>query len=167
MLMDELRIREAVETDLQDIIRLWKRNIRTINTASDIADLFYPFKKYYLVAVYTDADADAGTANNGMFEGRGRERVIGFVGGAIRSGHGHISGIAVDREYRMNGIGKRLLKMVGAEFLAGGFEQITLEVRKSNRNAIRFYKKNGYKKSYDIKGYYADGEDAIVYEKKL
>ena len=163
--MDELRIRKAVVTDLQDIIRLWKRNIRTINTASDIADLFHPFKKYYLVAVYTDADA--GTANNGMFEGRGRERVIGFVGGAIRSGHGHISGIAMDREYRMNGIGKLLLKMVGAEFLADGFEQITLEVRKSNRNAIRFYKKNGYKKSYDIKGYYADGEDAIVYEKKI
>jgi len=69
LLMDELRIRKAVETDLQDIIRLWKRNIRTINTASDIADLFYPFKKYYLVAVYTDADA--GTANNGRLEGRG------------------------------------------------------------------------------------------------
>ena len=161
--MDELRIRKAAETDLQDIIRLWKRNIRTINTASDIADLFYPFKKYYLVAVYTDAD----TANNGRPEGRGRERIIGFVGGAIRSGHGHISGIAMDREYRMNGMGKRLLKMVDAEFLADGFEQITLEVRKSNRNAIRFYKKNGYKKSYDIKGYYADGEDAIVYEKKI
>ena len=165
MLMDELRIRKAVETDLQDIIRLWKGNIRTINTASDIADLFHPFEKYYLVAVYTDADAS--TANNGRLEGRGKERVIGFVGGAIRSGHGHISGIAMDREYRMNGIGKRLLKMVGAEFLADGFEQITLEVRKSNRNAIRFYKKNGYKKSYDIKGYYADGEDAIVYEKTI
>ena len=163
--MESREIRKAVETDLQDIIRLWKRNIRTINTASDIADLFHPFKKYYLVAVYTDADA--GTANNGRLEGRGRERVIGFVGGAIRKGHGHISGIAVDREYRMNGVGKRLLKMVGAEFLADGFEQITLEVRKSNRNAIRFYKKNGYKKSYDIKGYYADGEDAIVYEKKI
>ena len=158
--MDSWEIRKAVETDLQDIIRLWKRNIRTINTASDIADLFHPFKKYYLVAVYTDA----GTANNGRLEGR--ERVIGFVGGAIRSGHGHISGIAMDREYRMKGVGKRLLKTVGAEFLADGFEQITLEVRKSNRNAIRFYKKNGYKKSYDIKGYYADGEDAIVYEKK-
>ena len=117
--MDELRIRKAAETDLQDIIRLWKRNIRTINTASDIADLFYPFKKYYLVAVYTDADAS--TANNERFEGRGRERVIGFVGGAIRKEHGHISGIAVDREYRMNGIGKRLLKMVDAEFLADGF----------------------------------------------
>jgi len=163
--MESWEIREAVETDLQDIIRLWKRNIRTINTASDIADLFYPFKKYYLVAVYTDADAD--TANNGKFEGRGRERVIGFVGGAIRSGHGHISGIAMDGEYRRKGVGKRLLKTVGAEFLADGFERVTLEVRKSNWNAIRFYKKNGYKKSYDIKGYYADGEDAIVYEKKI
>lgn len=165
MLMDKLRIRKAEEADLQDIVRLWKRNIRTINTASDIADLFYPFKKYYLVAVCTDADA--GTANKGRFKGRGRERIIGFVGGAIRKGQGHISGIAVDREYRKNGIGNQLLNMVGAEFLTDGFKQITLEARKSNRNAIRFYKKNGYKKLYDIKGYYADGEDAIVYEKKI
>jgi len=160
-----IKIRKAADTDLQDITKLWKRNIRTINTASDIADLFYPFKKYYLVAVCTDAAT--GTTNRGRFEGRGRERVIGFVGGAIRKGQGHISGIAVDREYRMNGVGKRLLKTVGTEFLADGYEQITLEVRRSNRNAIRFYKKNGYKKSYDIKGYYADGEDAIVYEKKI
>ena len=148
-------IGKAGELDLRDIITIWKRNIKTINTASDIAGLFHSFRNYFFVAIST---------NTG---GTRKERVIGFVGGAIRDRHGHISGIAVDKEYRMRGVGTRLLKAVGAEFLADGLAKITLEVRKSNRGAIRFYEKQGYKRSYVVKRYYADGEDAIVYEKRI
>ncbi len=159
--MDELRIRKAVDADLQEVIRIWKRNIKTINTASDIADLFRSFKKYFLVAVYSDS-ADPTEAKK-SFDGK----VLGFVGGTIRSRHGHISGIAVDKEYRLKEIGKNLLRTVEREFIADCFDRVTLEVRKSNWGAIRFYEKQGYKRLYIIKGYYADGEDAIVYEKKL
>lgn len=170
--MVELKIRKAVDADLQEIVRVWKKNIKTINTASDIANLFGSFKKYFLVAVYTDAAADTDTDTNTdtnkekeSFDDSGR--VIGFVGGAIRSGHGHISGIAVDKEYRMKGIGKSLLRTVEHDFLANGLEEVTLEVRKSNRDAISFYEKQGYKRPYIVKRYYADGEDAIVYEKRI
>jgi ribosomal-protein-alanine N-acetyltransferase len=144
----EVQIRKATEADLRDIVRVWKRNIKTINTSSDIADLYHSFERYFFVATILD-------------------RVIGFVGGAIRRGHGHISGLAVDKGYRMKGIGKNLLKTLDHEFLASGFDKITLEVRESNWGVIRFYKKQGYKRAYLIKGYYADGEDAIVYEKKI
>jgi len=144
----EVQIRKATEADLRDIVRLWKGNIRTINTSSDIADLYHSFERYSFVVTMAD-------------------KVIGFVSGAIRRGHGHISGLAVYKGYRMKGIGKRLLKMVDHEFLASGFDKVTLEVRKSNWGAIKFYKKQGYKRAYPIKGYYADGEDAIVYEKKI
>jgi len=144
----EVQIRKATEADLRDIVRVWKRNIKTINTSSDIADLYHSFERYFFVATMMD-------------------RVIGFVGGAIRRGHGHISGLAVDKEYRMKGIGKSLLKTVDHEFLASGFDKVTLEVRKSNWSTIRFYKKHGYKRACLKKGYYADGEDAIVYEKKI
>ncbi|MBA7516322.1 hypothetical protein ES705_08369 [subsurface metagenome] len=161
--MSELRlkIRKAIETDLSDIVNVWKRNIKTINTASDIADLFHSFEKYFFVAVYTD------TADTKRFEDKGKEKVIGFVGGTIRSGQGHISGIAVDKEYRMKGVGKLLLKVVSAEFLADGLDIVTLEARKSDTGAIRFYEKQGYKRLYIAKKYYADGEDAIVHEKKI
>jgi ribosomal-protein-alanine N-acetyltransferase len=144
----EVQIRKATEADLRDIVRVWKRNIKTINTSSDIADLYHSFERYFFVATLMDS-------------------VIGFVGGAIRRGHGHISGLAVDKGYRMKGIGRRLLKTLDHEFLASGFDKVTLEVRKSNWDVIRFYKKLGYKQAYLIKGYYADGEDAIVYEKKI
>ena len=143
-----VQIRKATEADLRDIVRVWKGNIRTINTSSDIADLYHSFERYFFVVSMVD-------------------KVIGFVGGAIRRGHGHISGLAVDKGYRMEEIGKRLLKLVDHEFRAAGFDKVTLEVRKSNWGAIRFYKKQGYKRACLIKGYYADGEDAIVYEKKI
>ncbi|HID20699.1 MAG TPA: GNAT family N-acetyltransferase [Methanophagales archaeon] len=158
-----IKIRKAVEADLSDIVNVWKRNIKTANTASDIADLFHSFKKYFLVAVYTDTTG-TGTNKEGFED---KDRIIGFVGGAIRSGHGHISGIAVDKEYRMKGVGKRLLKAVDVDFLADGLDRVTLEVRKSDTGAIRFYEKQGYKRLYIAKRYYADGEDAIVHEKKI
>jgi ribosomal-protein-alanine N-acetyltransferase len=149
--MAEFRIRKAAESDLDEIIRLWKRNIRTINTASDIAELFCAFENYFFVAV------SLASADNSL---------IGFVGGAVREGHGHISGIAVEKEYRRRGIGKRLIKAAEREFLTNAFDTVTLEVRRSNWGAIRFYEKQGYKHSYIVKGYYADGEDALVYTKK-
>lgn len=149
--MAEFRIRKAVESDLDEIIRLWKRNIRTINTASDIEDLFNAFKDYFFVAVSLASE---------------ERKLIGFVAGAVRQGHGHISGIAVDAEYRRQGIGNELIKAVEREFIARAFDMVTLEVRKSNWRAIRFYEKQGYKRLYLVKGYYADGEDALVYGKK-
>jgi len=162
--MDKLRIRKAADADLQEIIKIWKRNIKTINTASDIADLFYSFKNYFLVAVYSDS-ADTNAADT--TSAKSKNKVLGFVGGTIRNGHGHISGIAVDKEYRLQEIGKNLLGTVERKFLADNFDRVTLEVRKSNRGAISFYEKQGYKQLYIIKGYYADGEDAIVYEKRI
>jgi ribosomal-protein-alanine N-acetyltransferase len=42
-----------------------------------------------------------------------------------------------------------------------------LSVRASNQGAVSLYEREGYR-TYDIwKGYYADGEDAIVMEKGL
>jgi len=150
-----IMIRKAADKDLRDIVTVWKRNIETINTASDIVDLFRYFKKYFFVAVST------------VSKSKDVDSVIGLVGGTIRSGHGHISGIAVDKEYRTQGIGKSLLKTVEREFLANNLEKVTLEVRISNRGAIGFYEKQGYNRSYIVKRYYADGEDAIVYEKRI
>ena len=161
--METFRIRKAEEADLKEIVRLWKGNIKTVNTKYEIADLFHSFAGYFFVVVYM------GALNTNMSEAMHSldNSVIGFVGGSLRSGHGHISGIAVDKKYRMKGAGRWLLKAVSAEFLTDNLDRVTLEVRKSNTGAIRFYEKQGYKWSYIINGYYADGEDAIVYEKQI
>jgi ribosomal protein S18 acetylase RimI-like enzyme len=154
--MTEFSIRKAIESDLEEIIRLWKQNIKTVNTASDITDLFHPFARYYFVAV---AMVTTATSTE--------EKCIGFIGGAVRAGHGHISGIAVDKAYRRRTVGEQLIKAVEHEFRTAAFDTVTLEVRPSNKGAIRFYGKQGYKPTYTIKRYYADGEDAHIYMKKI
>ena len=154
--MAEFSIRKAVESDLEGIIRLWKENIKTVNTASDIADLFHPFANYYFVAV-APLTTLTGT----------EEKLIGFVGGAVRVGHGHISGIAVITAYGRRKVGEELIKAVEHEFRTAAFDTVTLEVRPSNTGAMRFYEKQGYKPTYTVKRYYADGEDALVYAKKI
>ena len=154
--MVKIEIRKAENSDLRDIANIWRRNIKTINTASDIARLYHYFKKYFLIAVIHKEE-----------EKKEGYDIIGFIAGAVRDGHGHVSGIAVEREYRGQGIGGSLLRRLYEEFYNDGFERVTLEVRKSNKEAIRFYERQGFKPVFVIHGYYADGEDAIVYEKRF
>lgn len=151
--MADFRLRKAEWSDLSGIIRLWKRNIKTANTAADIAEFFDTAEQYFFVALAPGSS--------------GKDRLVGFVGGAIRSGHGHISGIAVEEDYRRSGVGEELIIALEHTFLNESFTTITLEVRVSNLGAIRFYERQGYRPAYMVKGYYADGEDAFVYRKKL
>lgn len=152
-----IEIRDAVDADLPDIISMWRRNIKTVDTVSNIVTLYRYFRKYFIVATH------AGMGNNTG----ANSAIIGFMAGAVRDGHGHISGIAVDKEYRRNSVGRELLEAADAKFRANGFHRVTLEVRISNTGAIGFYKAQGYKSICTITGYYADGEDAIVYELKI
>ena len=48
-----------------------------------------------------------------------------------------------------------------------GFKRISLEVRPSNSAARSLYEKFGFKPAFVVRRYYADGEDALVYEKHI
>ncbi|MCD6171980.1 MAG: ribosomal protein S18-alanine N-acetyltransferase [Thermoplasmata archaeon] len=87
-----------------------------------------------------------------------------IVGYAIGDKHRHlIVSIAVHPEYRRNGIGTMLIN----EILKNMEDYAVLQVRKSNIDAIKFYKKNGFNEKNIIKYYYIDGEDAILMSKKI
>ncbi|MDK2914232.1 MAG: [ribosomal protein S18]-alanine N-acetyltransferase [Thermococcaceae archaeon] len=88
-------------------------------------------------------------------------RVVGYVMGYLRPDlEGHIMSIAVDKDYRGNGIGSALLKEVIERLIRKGARYIGLEVRVSNLGAIALYERLGFKKVKRIIGYYSDGEDA-------
>ncbi|MDR4507165.1 MAG: peptidase C39 family protein [Candidatus Brocadiaceae bacterium] len=74
---------------------------------------------------------------------------------------------AVDPDFRNQGIGNQLLG--ASEKTARDHDCISmrLEVRGDNDNAIRFYKKNGYKQIGIIEDYYEDHMNAIRFEKLL
>jgi len=89
------------------------------------------------------------------------EKIIGFCGMHCILNEGHIMNLAVLEQYRENGIGEKLLRKL-FEHAPPEIESYTLEVRKSNAAAIGLYKKLGFKPSGIRRGYYDNGEDALI-----
>lgn len=92
--------------------------------------------------------------------------LAGFVAADVRWGRKEawIATIGVLPEYRRRGIGAALLEACERQLRV---ERIKLCVRSSNTPAIRLYEQRGYRRVDGWRRYYADGEDAIVFEKTL
>lgn len=73
---------------------------------------------------------------------------------------GHIISIAIDPQFRRRGIGRKLvsevLKKAGKAYV---------EVRESNKEAIKFYKRLGFEKVDRVSNYYGT-EDALILVKQ-
>lgn len=80
---------------------------------------------------------------------------------------GHLLNLAVDPEFRRQGIGKALVKSIIAYLREKEVEDVSLEVRASNRAAREMYSGLGFREDRIIKGYYPNGEDAIVMTREL
>ena len=91
----------------------------------------------------------------------GLKSVVGFVDYWQTFDSGTICQIAIHPELQSNGVGSELLKEVIKDAYAKRIRTITLEVRKSNNKAIKFYEKFGFVYSHVKEGYYSDGEDAL------
>ncbi|ARM75961.1 ribosomal protein S18-alanine N-acetyltransferase [Acidianus manzaensis] len=102
-------------------------------------------------------------------------RIVGYIMPRIELGFsnlksiptlskkGHVVSIAVLEGYRNQGIGTELLKasMKSMKEVYNA-EEVYLEVRVSNYPAISLYEKLGFRRIKDLRGYYADGEDAYL-----
>ena len=90
-------------------------------------------------------------------------RVIGYAGAWIILDESHITNIAVLKDERGQGIGRRLTHGL-LQYLSNlGAAYATLEVRKSNEVAQNLYKSLGFIKLGVRKRYYEDnGEDALI-----
>lgn len=78
-----------------------------------------------------------------------------------------IARIAVIESSRGRGVGQRLFDHIEAVCQEKGLTKILLDVRKSNKTAIRFYTKNGFTVDGERKFYYggSDPEDAVLMSK--
>ena len=75
----------------------------------------------------------------------------------------HVMNVAVAPDYRGRGIATRLLERLFELTAGDGGRGYTLEVRVSNRSAIRLYEKLGFKGRGVRRGYYTDNrEDALI-----
>lgn len=79
----------------------------------------------------------------------------------------HVNKIAVDEASRRRGIALVLMQRCTAFAVEQGVTSISLEVRQSNDEAQQFYHFLGFEAEYVRKGYYPDGEAAVVMMKEL
>lgn len=75
---------------------------------------------------------------------------------------GHVVSVAVLEEQRKKGIGRALIEEANAGTKIKKADELYLEVRCSNNEAVRLYEKIGFIIKQRIKSYYRDGEDAYL-----
>jgi ribosomal-protein-alanine N-acetyltransferase len=92
--------------------------------------------------------------------------LVGFVAGDVRPSQkvAWVATIGVLPEYRGRGIATALLREVEKRV---GMPEMRLNVRASNQAAIRVYLENGYQRAGLWEGYYQDGENALIMQKRL
>lgn len=87
-----------------------------------------------------------------LYVDRSHDRLVGFA--AVRR-DGYILFLAVGREYRGEGFGKRLVARV-----ADDYSTVTCHARTTNTAALSFYEHLGFEITRTITSYYEDGGDA-------
>jgi [ribosomal protein S18]-alanine N-acetyltransferase len=93
---------------------------------------------------------------------------VGFLLGVSQvPGEGRVLMFAVDQAWRGSGVGTRLMDGFLERSRLRGFRKVTLEVRKSNVPAIRFYTRYRFSVIDLLRAYYSDGEDGYHMAREL
>lgn len=96
------------------------------------------------------------------------KKVVGYGGIWLILDEGHITNIAVHKDYRGYGIGHRLVDGLVDVCYELNIARMTLEVREFNTPARNLYSNHGFIDIGKRPGYYADNnEDAIIMWKEL
>ena len=80
---------------------------------------------------------------------------------------GELMALLVDKNFQRKGIGTQLLIAVSDCAVYMNFKRLRLRVRKSNEAAINLYSHMSFMSEQVRRGYYSNGEDAIVMSAKL
>lgn len=83
------------------------------------------------------------------------EQIVGTVGcSVVDQGEGHIRGMAVRPAWHGSGIAAQLLKAVEAELREQKCSRITLDTTAPLKRAMRFYEKNGFRRSGKVTDFF-------------
>lgn len=91
--------------------------------------------------------------------------ILGYAVFHLMGPDSELLSIAANAPHQRAGIGTALLNagLANLDFAKG--DKMFLEVREGNTKARRFYEKYGFEPYAERKKYYADGENAILYQK--
>ncbi len=140
-----ITVREMTESDIKDIAELEKECFSEPWSENSLRDeLTNETARFYVL--------------------RDTKNLLGYIGSNNICNEVYITNVAVNSEYRGKGYGKILVNHLIKQSEAERAFFITLEVRKSNENAIALYEKCGFKKIGERKNFYSKPtEDALIY----
>lgn len=87
---------------------------------------------------------------------------VGYVVSWLVAGELEIQNVVTDPDWRRRGVAKAILLRLLAAAPARGAERALLEVRSGNAGAIALYAGLGFVVDGRRRGYYSDGEDAVL-----
>jgi len=90
------------------------------------------------------------------------EPVRGFVLGQPSADEAEILTLAVEKEFRGQGLGRMLVAALLDRLRSAGVRRVSLELRGSNTVALELYTSLGFAAAGVRRCYYRDGEDALV-----
>ena len=93
------------------------------------------------------------------------EEIVGTIAGSTHGALGHLRGMAVLPEWQGSGLAARLLAAIEARLQKEGCTTVTLDTTLPLRAAMRFYEKNGYKRSGKVSDFF--GMTLVEYVKAL
>jgi ribosomal-protein-alanine N-acetyltransferase len=143
--------------DPSDIIPVMEINLKTL--PEHYSDYFYESLLAELPEAFLVAEVERKLVGYIMCKieyGFSNFKKLGFVK------KGHVVSVAVLPENRKNGIGRALIEEAIAGVKLKKSDELYLEVRCSNTEAIRLYEKLGFVIKQRLKAYYRDGEDAYL-----
>ncbi len=143
--------------DPSDIIPVMEINLKTL--PEHYSDYFYESLLAELPEAFLVAEIEKKLVGYIMCKieyGFSNFKKLGFVK------KGHVVSIAVLPDYRKKGIGRALVEESIAGVKLKKSDELYLEVRCSNNEAIKLYEKLGFVIKQRLKAYYRDGEDAYL-----
>ncbi len=156
-LKDETIIRPAKPGDEEGILRC-------------LAAAFEPYRGAYTPEAFTDTVLTperlaARMQQMHVLVAVVPEGVVGTIAGSFHGAEGHLRGMAVLPRWRGTGLAVKLLSAVEAWLQTNGCTQVTLDTTLPLLAAMKFYEKNGYRRSKKIADFF--GMPLIEYLKSL
>jgi len=94
-----------------------------------------------------------------------KDVLIGFAGFWHIIDEVEVMRVAVRPEYRRNGFAAKMIKKLESEWMDYDIVSARLEVREGNAAARSLYESLGFEPEFIRKGYYSDGENAVMMKK--
>jgi [ribosomal protein S18]-alanine N-acetyltransferase len=147
-------IRRCEDRDLDSVV-----NINMVTLPEHYSDYFFQSLLRELPEAFIVAEIDDNVIGYIMCKiefGFSNFRKLGFVK------KGHVVSVAVLDQHRGKGVGKALMLESINGVVSRKSDEIYLEVRISNTQAIRMYQNLGFQIKSRLRSYYRDGEDAYL-----